>query len=126
MIFENTEVSFDKPDKLNAEDTKLLDELNSLVKATTSSLESYKLNTAIEDLYEFTWHNFADKYIESTKENAKNKDVSSLYTLRHTYLTLLKLLHPFAPFVTEAIWKEIKILRKYPDQLLITSSWPKI
>ena len=126
MVYENTEVSFDKPDKLNSEDKKILEELNTFIKTTTNSLESYKLNTAIEDLYEFTWHEFADKYIESVKEKARNRDVSTLYTLRHTYLVLLKLLHPFAPFVTEAIWKEIKSLRKYPDQLLITSPWPKI
>ncbi len=126
MVYENTEVSFDKPSKLNPEDKKLLDELNSLIKSATDLLESYKLNIAIESLYEFTWRNFADKYIESTKEKARSKDASTLYTLRHTYLTLLKLLHPYAPFVTEAIWKEIKSLRKYSDQLLITSSWPKI
>lgn len=126
MVFEIGNLSFDKPKRLNPEDKKILDELGFLVKSVTNSLESYKLNAALENSYEFTWHNFADKYIEGTKEKARNKDASTLYTLRHTYLTLLKLLHPFAPFVTEAIWKEIKGLRKYPDQLLITSPWPKI
>jgi valyl-tRNA synthetase len=126
MVYADIEVSFNKPDKLNPEDKKLLEELSLLIKGTTNSLNSYKLNTAIEDLYEFIWHNFADKYIENTKEKARNKNTSSLYTLRHTYLTLLKMLHPFAPFVTETIWKEIGNLRKSPGQLLITSPWPKI
>ncbi len=126
MVSENTEKTVDKPTKLNSEDKKLLSELNSLIKNVNTYLDCFKLNQAIESLYEFTWHNFADNYIEKTKESAKNKDSSTLYTLKHTYITLLKLLHPFAPFVTEAIWKEIKDLRKYPDQLLILSSWPKI
>jgi valyl-tRNA synthetase len=125
MVFENTNISFDRPKKLNIEDEKLLEELNALIKTTTSSLESYKLNTAIEDLYEFTWHNFADKYIEVSKEKARNKDVSTLYTLRHTFLILLKLLHPFAPFVTEAIWQALGSVRKYPDKALISSPWPE-
>jgi len=126
MVYKNTEVSFDQPSKLNPEDKKILADLDSLIKSVTNLLKTYKLNIAIEDLYEFTWHKFADKYIERSKEKARNKSVSTLYTLRHTFFMLLKLLHPFAPFVTEAIWQEIKSLRKYPDQLLITSSWPKI
>lgn len=122
MVFENTKISFDKPDKLNPEDKKLLEELDNLIKDTTNSLDSYKLNTAIEDLYEFTWHNFADKYIESTKEKARNKNISTLYTLRYTFFTLLKLLHPFAPFVTETIWQHFP---EKSEKYLISASWPE-
>ena len=126
MVYENTQVSFDKPTNLNKQDQELLGKLEVIIEKTTKSLDLYKLSIAVEDLYEFTWHDFADKYIESIKEKARSKDISTLYTLRHVYLNVLKLLHPFAPFVTETVWKEIRDLRKDSDQLLITSSWPKI
>lgn len=118
------EVSFDKPENLNKDDEKILQELEALVENVTKSLDKYSLNTALENIYEFTWHNFADIYIEKTKERIKNKDDSGLYTLRHVYLVILRLLHPFAPFVTESVWQELKDLRKYKENLIVTS-WPK-
>lgn len=125
LAFENSdEVSFDKPTKQNKEDEKILQELNELIISVTKSLEKYNLNTALENIYEFAWHDFADIYIEKTKDRIKNKDVGGLYTLRHTYLTIIKLLHPFAPFVTESVWLELKDLRKNKDNL-ISSSWSK-
>ncbi|MEK7061353.1 MAG: class I tRNA ligase family protein, partial [Patescibacteria group bacterium] len=76
---------------------------------------------AIELLYSEFWHWYCDKAIEKAKLGKIGTS-----QMRQGLTTFLKLLHPFAPFVTESIWNEIKSLRKHPDQLLITSSWPKI
>jgi valyl-tRNA synthetase len=127
MVFSNIAnkpIPFSQPKKLDKVDEQILADLSKLAKSFTFKIKKYRFGIASEMLYEFVWHRFADKYIEASKERALDKDPSALYTIRHTYLTLLKLLHPFMPFVTEATWQELKKIRKYPEQLLITSSWP--
>jgi valyl-tRNA synthetase len=127
MVFSDIEISkvpFSSPKSLDKTDSDMLSDLKKLEKEFTSNIEKYYFGRAAELIYEFSWHRFADKYIEESKEKAKTKEIGTLYTIRHTYLTILKLLHPFMPFVTEAIWGELENLRKYPDELLISSSWP--
>ncbi|KKR13415.1 MAG: Valine-tRNA ligase, partial [Candidatus Woesebacteria bacterium GW2011_GWA1_39_21b] len=82
----------------------------------------YRFADAADSIYHFMWDELASKYLENTKDRV-DKEVT-LSVFRYVYFNSLKLLHPFMPFVTEAIWQELKDLRKYPDQLLITSSWP--
>ncbi len=108
--------------KLSTEDKEILKKLKSLTTSTTKNLDKYRLSKTAELLYKFIWNDFADKYLESLKER-DDKEVA-LSVFRHVFLTCLKLLHPFMPFVTETVWEELKVLRKYPDQLLITSAWP--
>lgn len=129
MVFKEVDIStvpFSVPNDISKLNNKILSDLNKLEKEFTLDLEKFYFGRAAELIYEFSWHNFADKYIEETKERAKAKDIGTLYAIRHSYLTILKLLHPFMPFVTEAIWQELKELRKYPNELLINASWPKI
>src|SRR5690606_16542713 len=71
---------------------------------------------AYDSLYHFVWDDFADWYIEASKIHL-NKQV-----LAHGLETILKLAHPFAPFVTETIWQTLNTGR---DSLLITSGWPE-
>jgi valyl-tRNA synthetase len=66
----------------------------------------------------------ASGYLEKTKDREDKKTVFSI--LVESYLTSLKLLHPFMPFVTETIWGELKDLRDNPEELLITATWPTI
>lgn len=115
------EVPFFKDETLNLnEDDKLIiDKLDALKKHVTKALEEYQFSYAAEALYEFSWHEFADKYIELSKSRP-DREVS-LSVLRHVYLTLLKLLHPFMPFITEEIWAAIPKRDKTP---LIVTSWP--
>lgn len=111
----------------NADDKWILEELNKTTKEITKSLDSYRLNEAAEEIYDFVWHKLADIYIEKTKERNGEKfwvRESAVPVLRHVLITALKLLHPFMPFVTEAIWSEIKDIRRFPESLLITSEWP--
>jgi len=85
-------------------------------KKITDLLNKYKIGLAAEELYNDFWHRFCDVEIERAKKN----EVSSKQ-LREAFLILLKLLHPFMPFVTEAVWKELG-----NTTLLITSDWPSI
>lgn len=127
MSFENYESSIPfyptrTRGKLSFDDKNILKKLKIIYKAVTTNLEKYQLSQAAEQLYKFIWDDFANTYLESIKER-KDKDIA-LSVFRHVYLTCLKLLHPFMPFVTETIWEELKNLRKYPDQLLISTPWP--
>lgn len=106
--------------KLNKNDKEILKKLNELIKTVDVSLGRYRFADAAEAIYHYMWNDIADSYIEHIK-NREDKDIA-LSVLRHIYLTSIKLLHPFMPFVTEAIWQEIP--RKYNDPLII-SKWPK-
>jgi len=122
---------------LKPEDKTIIKQLNNLIIQTTKHLDKYQLNEAAQLIYDFTWHQLADKYIETIKPRlqpnetknqklkTKNSQLATLSVLRHTYINILKLLHPFMPFITETIWQELKHLRKHPNQLLITSKWPQ-
>ena len=110
----------------DAEDRKRLKELKQLVKATTSDLENFRFHHAAERLYHYTWHTFADKIIEAAKPRLESKDkearAAALAMLLEIHTTLLKLLHPFMPFITEELWSHL------PEQgrkgLLMVSPWP--
>lgn len=69
------------------------------------SMDSYKFSRAFGLVYEFIWHRFADHYIEELKDELSAGTISTLDLLKSVYIENLKFLHPFMPFVTEAIWK---------------------
>jgi valyl-tRNA synthetase len=101
----------------NKKDEEMVQKTEKLVKEVTALLEKYDFNHAAQNLYEFIWHEFADKYIEDVK-NRINKN--SYKTLTDSFLIVLKLLHPFMPFVTEEIYQ-----RSWSgEDHLIVSSWP--
>ncbi len=99
------------------EDEWIKKELQETTKSVTKALDNYHLNDAVEELYEFIWHKFADIYIEKVK----HRNIEARPILEEVLKTSLKLLHPFMPFVTEAIWGELG-----EKEMLITSSWPKV
>ncbi len=109
-----------------ASDKWILEELDKTTKLVTKALDKYRLNEAAEEIYDFIWHKFADIYLEKVKEGfdkEKGKIIvreSAIPVLNLVLNSSLKLLHPFMPFVTEAIWKEMG----NPD-FLISSDWPK-
>jgi valyl-tRNA synthetase len=106
-----------KKAKPNEDDRQILKELAATVKKVTKALDAYRLNEAVEELYEFVWHKLADVYLEKTK----TRRVEAQSTLELVLKESLKLLHPFMPFVTEAIWEELG-----EKEMLIVSPWPKI
>lgn len=122
--FKGKDIPFlEKTDVLTQiEDQNLVKQLNELIFTISKNIEKYAFNDATQQLYDFAWHTLADKYLETIKARLQSGDITALSVLRHVYLNVLKLLHPFMPFVTEAIWKELP--RKNTD-LLISSTWPK-
>ncbi len=81
-------------------------ELKSAEKQFIHDMNVYNFSKAFSDMYEFLWHRYADYYIEVLKEPIKSGNIGILSELESAYLETLKLLHPFIPFVTEAVWKE--------------------
>ncbi|MBI2033184.1 MAG: valine--tRNA ligase [Candidatus Levybacteria bacterium] len=113
--------AFETLDKtsLHAEDTDIVRELEALVKTVDTELEKFRFADAGEAIYHFMWHTLADKYIESVKQR-EDKDIA-LSVLMHVYVTCLKLLHPFMPFITEEIYQ--KLGYKDADSIMI-AKWP--
>lgn len=116
---------------LTDHDQTLLDDFHTIATDITDDIENYRLHLASEKLYSYFWHTFADEIIESKKEFVgENFDpgnpisVSASYTLFEILSTSLKLLHPFMPFITEEIWKEIYPIIDDEQELLLISSWP--
>ncbi len=89
-------------------------ELDRVIREVTERLERYELSLAGEILRDFTWNQLADWYLEIAKVEGGKSDV-----LNYILVKILKLWHPFMPFVTEALWQEI-----YDDGLLLVKSWP--
>lgn len=106
--------------ELQKADQEILDKLNRLTAEVTKNIEKMKYKYAGESLYQFIWEDLANTYLEAIKDR---KDEAAYSVLRHVYLTSLKLLHPFMPFVTEAIWQEIS-RPESEENLIIVSSWP--
>jgi valyl-tRNA synthetase len=107
----------------NTDDQWILEELKKTIKSVTKDLNKYRLNEAAEEIYDFIWHKFADKYIERVKELKSGRvevRERAIPVLNHVLDISLRLLHPFMPFVTEQIWKEMG-----NEELLISSEWPK-
>jgi len=98
-------------------DREFKEKLNMVVDEVTGQLESLKIGLAAETVYNEFWHWFCDEAIEAHK-NLKISDAA----LSEGLAIFLKLLHPFVPFVTEAVWKEL-----LPNEgLLAAGNWPKM
>ncbi len=108
--------------QLTQADKDTLDHLNQTIENINQYLNIYDFQHAVEEIYTFFWYEFCDKCIEDTKIRIRENDKTKLaaqYTLDTVLKNSLKLLHPFMPFVTEAIWENLD--EKNP---LIISDWP--
>lgn len=111
MNAENKDVHDIKKCKLTSADKWIITKLNKTVKEVTLNMEKYEMGVALAVLYDFVWSDFCDWYIELTKpvlygeDDKKSSDTVSVlvYVLEKT----VKLLHPFVPFITEKIYKNI-------------------
>ncbi len=112
------------PAKLNGADKWILTRLNDVVKDVTINLNKYEIGLAAARLYDFTWTEFCDWYIEMSKPllyGGNKKDHShAVAMLTYVLTSILKLLHPFIPFVTEEIYS--KFAPK--GSVLMVSDWP--
>ena len=95
----------------------MLSRLQHTIETVSSNLESYRMSEAYENVYHFVWDDFADWYVESSKRELNPG------LLRYGLEAILKLSHPFAPFVTETIWQTLDWTG---DSLLISQQWPEV
>lgn len=104
----NPDTSKITANRLAETDIAFIDEIRNLAKEITSDMENYRFHLASEKIYHYVWHRFADVILEQSKPVFSGTDskakVSRQQTLLEILKTSLKILHPFAPFVTEEIW----------------------
>ncbi len=105
-------------ENLNNADKWILTKLNETIASVTKSMDKYEFNNAGSCLYSFIWDNFCDKYIEMSKFSETNSTKS---TLLYTITCIIKMLHPFMPFVTEEIYSNFEIK---DTELLLQSEYP--
>ncbi|OLA39831.1 MAG: valine--tRNA ligase [Oscillibacter sp. 57_20] len=115
-------------DKLEREDKWVLSKLNRLVKEVTENLDSFEIGVASAKVYDFIWDTYCDWYIELTKTRLNGTDEDAKLTaqnvLCYVLVTLLKLLHPFMPFITEEIYQALPKCDGAED-ILMTAQWPE-
>lgn len=110
---------------LKLEDKWIISKLETLIVEVTNNLENYDLGVALDKVYNFIWNEFCDWYIEMVKPRLYSEDynekVKVCYVLDYIFGISMKLLHPFMPFVTTEIYRN---LVKYNDKDLMVSKWP--
>ncbi len=113
------------PEALDAADRWILTRYQDAVRTVSANLDQYDLGLAAQKIYEFAWSNFCDWYIELAKPRLSGADEAAKATVRavlyHVLLGILKLLHPFMPFLTDEIFR---YLPGTVDSIMI-SSWPE-
>ena len=112
-------------EKLEQEDKWILSKLNTLIRDVTENLDSYEIGVASAKVYDFIWDTYCDWYIELTKTRLYGEDEDAKLVaqnvLCYVLIQLLKLLHPFMPFITEEIFQALP----HEDKFLMTSKWPE-
>jgi valyl-tRNA synthetase len=97
--------------RLGLADRWILSQLDDAVRAVTKAIDAYEFNTAALAVYQFIWHEFCDWYIELSKEPLKaggaERDAAR-YVLVRCFDQMLRLLHPFMPFLSEELWQVIR------------------
>lgn len=118
--------TYDRSAPYTAEDEEIIREVHRLTEEVSKQIDTFRIDLAADQIYHFIWHRFADEIIEQSKlvlkAGADQAAVASKRRmLREVLTTLLKLLHPFMPFVTEAIWQN---LPEKENDLLMVAAWP--
>ena len=110
--------------QLTLEDKWILTRLNQIIGEITGNLETYNFGVAAQKIYEFIWNVFCDWYIELAKIRLNSDDVAQQTNVQkvlcHVLVNLLKLLHPFMPFITEEIYQALP----FAEGFLMQQSWP--
>ena len=111
--------SLDPPQNVQNEAARwLLHELDLLIGKTRQGLEAFRLSEVIDNLRSFFWGTFCDWYLEMDKRPDRNEEDNRV--LAYALSTQLKLLHPYVPFVTEALWENLG-----QDEMLAKAPWPE-
>ena len=112
------------PERLELEDKWILSRLNALIPDITDNMDHYELGVAAGKIYDFIWDSYCDWYIEMTKTRLQGEDEAAKEgaqrVLCYVLTELLKLLHPFMPFITEEIWQALP----HQGDFLMLQDWP--
>ena len=110
------------PESLRMEDKWIVSKVNTLTRAVTENLEKFELGMAVQKLYDFIWDDFCDWYIELCKTRLQGDDApNARRVLVFVMTTMLTLLHPFMPFITEEIWQSLP----HEGETLMRAAWPQ-
>jgi valyl-tRNA synthetase len=111
---------------LNNIDSKeeIIQKLKLLIDQVNESLDQYRFDQATQSIYHFFWHEFCDQYLETAKEKISHSEEPSKIIANLFYIlsTIIKILHPFMPFITEELYQMIPLKDK-KDSLII-ENWP--
>lgn len=130
FVLENIkDTNFTSSTELDNADKALIHSLNQTVKSVTDNIEKYRMDLAADTLYHYIWHEVADKILEESKSILNSTDtelkMSRQHALYQILLTILKMLHPFMPFITEEIWKSVPNGYMKRNEVLMIEPWPK-
>ena len=124
-VDENDDIEFKNLD-LSLEDKWILKRLNNVVEEVSKNLDKYEIGLAASRIEDFIWEEFCDWYIEFAKERLNSDDENKKSTVKKVLLYVLKdmisLLHPFMPFITEEIYKQLPNKK----DMLIVEDWPQV
>ena len=113
------------PETLSMEDKWVLSQYNRLIAEVTDNLDKFEIGMAVQKLYDFIWDVFCDWYIELCKVRLNGDDATAAASARavlvYVMTGILKLLHPFMPFITEEIWQTLP----HEGSSIMVSDWPK-
>ena len=113
--------------RLDATDKWILSKLNRTIQDVDNAYTNYRMNDAVKLVYDFVHNNFCDWYIEFAKARFYGKDEVDRQTAQavsvHVLKSILKLLHPYTPYITEELWSQFK---SDDESMLITSTWPTV
>jgi valyl-tRNA synthetase len=119
-----TEPGLPELDKLEIEDKWVLSKLNTLIREVTENMDAYELGVASAKVYDFIWDTYCDWYIELTKarlyEGSDESKLTAQKVLVYVLDQILRLLHPFMPFITEEIWQAIP----HEGDFIMKADWP--
>ena len=124
MNIGDDEIPCELPEELALEDKWVISLVNRLAREVTDNLEKFELGVAIAKLYDFIWDVFCDWYIEIAKirlQKGGEEAQSAKQVLVFVMDKILKLLHPFMPFITEEIWQTIP----HEGESIMISAWPE-
>ena len=111
--------------ELETSDKWILSKLNSLIADVTENLDKYELGVAVQKIYDFIWDSYCDWYIELTKARLYGEDEAQKRSAQQVLLyvldQILRLMHPFMPFITEEIWQALP----HEGEFLMLSKWPE-
>jgi len=120
-------------ERLKAEDKWILSKLQRTIGSINDALTSYRFNEACHTLYDFTWHEFCDWYIEAKKGDLYQQDnpqrrSDAVALSSYVLASILKLLHPIMPFITEEIWFNLRAQVSFPQVIdsesIMNASFP--